>query len=825
MLVYKVTFLPGNDLKEGRCDHDGSEYMLDTNNAKFWIVGTPDDKLAVELFVADGTCAIRATKTLQEWTASETGVVVTQEKVGIRAESCKNCEDAETEQEGQVQLCSKKKSIDPEVTRPRGLPAAWPNKRKPQKAHDGIWYVLIHHLMRGDMYTLGAALLLDGKLCVVLIQPAVEELDHTGRHLAWFKAILGKQAEQRILIESVSEEECLDWQKRRDKRMKLEKAWVEGKELHETRIHEAKTKSAKQIEVERSRVPKGKEQEFESWVLNEQETLRLWIEGEDQEYGKWKQGLEENLRETIAGEDVDREHYKSMIASPEQGYNFPGTVTNEVGRHFERNSSKARETIRAGFFAGLDTGSVEAFAQKYCADILKLGPKDVCAIAFVRNVKPRTDEDLLWNVSATVYAQLHELLSSVEPKDGKVLVVPAGDEVGECKKADGNLVKLWERAPFTTKLEGHPDVRLQLYLYDYLLRNSQCRFVILGMRSGMLEPFAMLGMPVVYLEKRGTSMDRSIRMRQWNGRIPYMAAYISRFPYEGPLQSEDLVHVRRRVLEAIAYSAPQEVYASGELNSTALVTLLLPHEARFASYERLNYKKYSSPFVGSIRCAGGSLAEFTEPEALKKALVAFVGSKGKPARCRISELTAYIEDYDSGEYQFDEECEDALLHALACCCKRTLILYDGADVLLPIRVECAGDGEPILLLWNSEIGYCPLVPATSRRDKPKIQWTQTSATQQQTQSSSSQQQTLSSSSQQQTTVSSMNVDMLPCDMCGKSIDTVKSPCTKKASGCKEQFVICRGSVCQQTYFSIRDACGDGNNRCKPCLLLDGAAFS
>lgn len=67
--------------------------------------------------------------------------------------------------------------------------------------------------------------------------------------------------------------------------------------------------------------------------------------------------------------------------------------------------------------------------------------------------------------------------------------------------------------------------------------------------------------------------------------------------------------------------------------------------------------------------------------------------------------------------------------------------------------------------------------------------------------------------------------MMPCDVCHQTKDTASYPCKCHGAGCTGHFYVCRFSDCQRKYFLVRDATGDGENKCMTCLQAEGANWS
>ncbi len=840
MKIYRISFVHDlhDALDEGRLEHEGSVYLVDKNNDSFWVVSEGTSALAVELF-GSGTLVAERRCTLTKWCTTQPydiGIVAEEHDVKTPALLCEHCEPVDEEDESITEVaCRTPVPFDINVVKGGGLPPAWPSGRTPSRK-SGRWKVLIHHMMRGDMYTFGAALLLDSDFSILIIRPAssldsVKFPDHTGRHRAWFEAMLGAENyASGVQSRYTQEKHCAEWTALKKRHQELTDEYWDERTKHLTKLEQAdKTYKAKVREEQRG-VPHGQRHVFNAWKETEFQNLQKWKDAERRSYALATNARLRERRNLNVPEDVDRYHYKSIVKEMGRGYNFPGTVTNYVGARFADDSKGARRRVRDAFVkvSSTNAAKIANYVKKNLGGITRLARQDVCVIFFVRNVRPRGEEDKDWNLNRDAYWDLQSLFArSLRPKNGKLRVVAAGDAIAlACRPDADNLVQIWNREPFDTHYEhaAFPDMRLQFALYDYLLQNSKCRFVVVGMRSGMLEPLAILGFPVVYLEKRKDDMGRNLRMRQWNGRIPYFATYIEKFPREAKFSAQDLVGIRRRMLEALAYGSDDtDIADESYVDSRVGRTVLLLHEGRFATYEVLYYegaKPKHGPFMAVASALGEDHVESSDAHALRDLVAKFVVGEGKPKKVAAKALAEYVSShghtlYDSGP-DFDEDCEQAMLHALACHLERMIVTYvskDKGNILVPDMVHHPSSTAPILLYYDDESGYCLLVPAATRRSlDPIIE-------------EDDEDDELSSGGysddEDMGVEEELDHEPVRCDICGAGSDIVDSQCTKQGVGCTGAFYMGRRSDCQQRYFLERNGSGDGRNRCRVCLIADG----
>lgn len=132
-----------------------------------------------------------------------------------------------------------------------------------------------------------------------------------------------------------------------------------------------------------------------------------------------------------------------------------------------------------------------------------------------------------------------------------------GDEIGPFNANQHPLLKFWTKMPQMPEILGHEktDSRvLQMYVLTKF-RDKGC--VTVGMRSGILEPNAMLGMPTISIE--GISAGKvNTRLRRYVGRLPGWKALetvgdIGEDAPAMPLRAtrKDLVRLNRHLPEAV----------------------------------------------------------------------------------------------------------------------------------------------------------------------------------------------------------------------------------------------------------------------------------
>ncbi len=96
-----------------------------------------------------------------------------------------------------------------------------------------------------------------------------------------------------------------------------------------------------------------------------------------------------------------------------------------------------------------------------------------------------------------------------------IIPVAVGDDIG--LKTSPSLVAFWDDQGWKDAFDGKPTRRDQLGLWAYFAQNyHSCS--ILGMRSGMIEVPALLGIRTRYIEERGNKQAE--RMESWLGKVP-----------------------------------------------------------------------------------------------------------------------------------------------------------------------------------------------------------------------------------------------------------------------------------------------------------------
>jgi hypothetical protein len=107
------------------------------------------------------------------------------------------------------------------------------------------------------------------------------------------------------------------------------------------------------------------------------------------------------------------------------------------------------------------------------------------------------------------------LLTDEIRKTTDIVPVAVGDNIG--LKTEPSLVEFWEEQGWKDAFDGKPTRRDQLGLWAYFAKVfGGCS--ILGMRSGMIEVPALMGIRTRYIEERGNA--QSERMASWIGNVP-----------------------------------------------------------------------------------------------------------------------------------------------------------------------------------------------------------------------------------------------------------------------------------------------------------------
>lgn len=107
------------------------------------------------------------------------------------------------------------------------------------------------------------------------------------------------------------------------------------------------------------------------------------------------------------------------------------------------------------------------------------------------------------------------LLTDEISRTTKIVPVAVGDNIG--LKTKPSLVEFWEEQGWKDAFDGKPTRRDQLGLWAYFAKvYGGCS--ILGMRSGMIEVPALMGIRTRYIEERGNAQAE--RMASWLGNVP-----------------------------------------------------------------------------------------------------------------------------------------------------------------------------------------------------------------------------------------------------------------------------------------------------------------
>lgn len=188
--------------------------------------------------------------------------------------------------------------------------------------------------------------------------------------------------------------------------------------------------------------------------------------------------------------------------------------TGEIGRAFERNSGGSRALLRQYWRLPNNSKGISLLTavENYLTEKgFKTGRSYV--FLFAKRGKPR-DEKAHHFTSILTWRILQERIQS----ETSIIPVATGEDIGI--STNPRMVKFWNDPSWKKIFEGHPidDRSAQLGMWCYLAEHYKGVSMI-GMRSGMIEVPALLGIRTLYLEE--VHNQQAARMEKWlGGKVP-----------------------------------------------------------------------------------------------------------------------------------------------------------------------------------------------------------------------------------------------------------------------------------------------------------------
>ncbi len=216
-------------------------------------------------------------------------------------------------------------------------------------------------------------------------------------------------------------------------------------------------------------------------------------------------------RVSVEGVADVQDVYKTQISNLETTGLSPGVATTVAAHAFGKDHEGAQEKLEKAWLGGIHPAEKETL-NEWIEKKLKIAPNSV--LIWIRRAgaqghgRPELDMNLF------ALEQIKYIAKTLGRRSYLI-----GDEIGPFKAKDHPLLKFWNDIPKMPTILNHTpsDGRLlQMYIISKL-KDKGC--VIVGMRSGILEPNAMLGMPTISIE--GLSAGRvNTRLRRYVGRLP-----------------------------------------------------------------------------------------------------------------------------------------------------------------------------------------------------------------------------------------------------------------------------------------------------------------
>lgn len=210
-------------------------------------------------------------------------------------------------------------------------------------------------------------------------------------------------------------------------------------------------------------------------------------------------------RVKLTGVENSRTAYQTRTETGSAVNLTPGIATSVVAHAFGKDAAKAKQTLEKAWIDSIpkeDRNKLDAWANEHLKGI-----EDHSVLVWVRQGGTDLSRRPELNMSEFALAQITQKAADVGKKAYLV-----GDPIGRETADKHPLMEFWNKMP-----EGLQDRTHQLYVMSKL-RDKGCLMV--GMRSGALEPHAMLGMPTLSIE--GVSGGkRNDRLRQYAGRLEH----------------------------------------------------------------------------------------------------------------------------------------------------------------------------------------------------------------------------------------------------------------------------------------------------------------
>ncbi|QRO01948.1 hypothetical protein JRI60_24480 [Archangium violaceum] len=214
-----------------------------------------------------------------------------------------------------------------------------------------------------------------------------------------------------------------------------------------------------------------------------------------------------SARIKLVPEDDPRTAYQQRTEFPgsSRGNLTPGVCTSVVANAFQNDTVGSKEALKKVWLGSIpeqDRKTLDAWVQKSFGHV-----QDGSVLVWVRQAGTEANRRPELNMSEFALAQVTHTVKEL----GKPFHL-VGDPIGKETADKHPLMNFWEKMP-----PGLNDRTHQLYVMNKL---SERGCILVGMRSGILEPHAMLGMPTVSIEG-ASGASRNERLRQYAGRLPY----------------------------------------------------------------------------------------------------------------------------------------------------------------------------------------------------------------------------------------------------------------------------------------------------------------
>jgi hypothetical protein len=245
------------------------------------------------------------------------------------------------------------------------------------------------------------------------------------------------------------------------------------------------------------------------------------------------------------------------------------TETTILAEHFKNNAVETYKTIKESWIG---------------TDKEKLQKEEEATIKFLEAIEmPPGNYALLWSKTGSLTHPHPQHYSSAESQNYLIDEISSmgwspvniGDDVA-AKATKPSLIKFWDNKnyPVSFKLEGRIG---QLKMLYYISRLSGYNIVSVGMRSGILEGPALLGLKVIYLEERGNAQAE--RWEKLLGNVPSFKRVLLDTP-PGGIQKKHWIEriLWRDYKSEVFQTAKDKIAKEIDAEPNAVMGILLDHE-------------------------------------------------------------------------------------------------------------------------------------------------------------------------------------------------------------------------------------------------------